>query len=77
LKEAVSANPVLLLKASIYKTFVKSVFNPVTRPTSKGSERAILHSKKRKKRRKRPFILTAIFRRFELARWSAALDDGA
>ena len=74
LMEAVSANPVLLLKASIYKTFVKSVFNPVTRPTGKGSERAILHSKKR---RKRPFILNAIFRHFELARWSAALEDGA
>ncbi len=74
LKEAISANPVLLLKAGIYKTFVKSVFNPVTRPTSKGSERASLHSKRR---RKRPFILNAIFRHFELARWSAASDDGA
>jgi glycosyltransferase involved in cell wall biosynthesis len=74
LKEAVSANPVLLLKAGIYKTFVKSAFNAVTRPTSKGSERAILHFKKR---RKRPFILNAIFRHFELARWCAALDDGA
>jgi glycosyltransferase involved in cell wall biosynthesis len=73
LKEAVSANPVLLLKAGIYKTFVKSVFNLVTRSTSKGSEKGILHSKKG---RKRPFILNAIFRRFELARWSAALQDG-
>jgi len=74
LKVAVSANPVLLLKAGIYKTFVKSVFNPGTRPTSKGSERADSHSKKR---RKYPFILNAIFRHFELARWSAALQDGA
>jgi len=74
LKEAVSANPVLFLKPGIYKTFIKSVFNPVTRPSSKGSERADSHSKKR---RKRPSILNAIFRHFELARWSAALDDGA
>jgi glycosyltransferase involved in cell wall biosynthesis len=74
LKEGVSANPVLLLKAGVYKTFVKSVFNLGTRRTSKGSERAILHSKKR---RKYPSILNAIFRHFELARWSAALDDGA
>ena len=74
LKEAVSANPVLLLKAGIYKIFVKSVFNPLTRSTSKGSERAILHSKKR---RKYPSILNAVFRHFELARWSATRDDGA
>lgn len=74
LKEAVFANPVLLLRAGTYKVFVKSVFNPITRPTSEGSERAILHSEKR---RKRPFILNAIFRHFELARWSAALDDEA
>ena len=74
LKEALSANPVLLLKAGIYKIFVKSVFNPITRSNSKGSERAILHSKKR---RKYPSILNAVFRHFELARWSAARDDGA
>lgn len=73
LKEAVSANPVLLLKAGIYKTFAKSVFNLVIRPTSKRRERAILHSKKR---RKRSFILNVFFRHFELARWSAALQDG-
>jgi glycosyltransferase involved in cell wall biosynthesis len=74
LKEAVSANLVLLLKAGIYKTFAKSVFKQVTHPTSEESERAVSHSKKR---RKRTFILNAIFRHFELARWSAALDDGA
>jgi glycosyltransferase involved in cell wall biosynthesis len=74
LKVAVSANPVLLLKAGIYKTFVKSVFNRGTRPTGKGSERADSHSKKRKKD---PSILNAIFRHFELARWAAALQDGA
>jgi glycosyltransferase involved in cell wall biosynthesis len=73
LKEAVFANPVLLLKAGIYKTLIKSVFNLGTRRTSKGSEKANSHSKKRKKR---SFILNAIFRRFELARWSATLDDG-
>ena len=73
LKEAVSANPVLLLKAGIYKTFVKSVFNLGARRTSKESERANSHSKKR---RKYPSILNAIFRHFELARWSAAMQDG-
>ena len=74
LKEAVSANPVLLLKAGIYKTSLKSVFNLGTRRTGEKSERANPHSEKR---RKRPFILNAIFRHFELARWSAALQDGA
>jgi glycosyltransferase involved in cell wall biosynthesis len=73
LKEAVSSNPVLLLKPGIYKTFGKSVFNLFARPTYGVSERAILPAKKR---RKRPSILNVLFRHFELARWSAASQDG-
>ncbi len=78
LKKAICANPLLLLKPGIYKTFIKSAFNPIARPTSKGSVGTILHSDGR---RTRPFILNGLllngpFRRLERARWSAALQDG-
>ncbi len=85
LKEATCANPVLLLKAGIYSTFLISVFNIITGSTGihlanpgrpspgKTGKGAILHNKKS---RKRPFILSMIFRRIEFTRWSAALNDG-
>ena len=90
LKEAISANPVLLLKVGIYKTSLKSVIRLVTGSTRKTKKSAGLHSRKRqkrpfilnrifrpRKRQKRPFILNRIFRHIELSRWSAALQDGA
>ena len=85
LKEAACANPVLLLKAGIYRTFLKSVFSiikgstgvDVTEPAhaspGKMGKGVDLHSKKRTNRR---FILNVFFAHFEFARWSAALDDG-
>ena len=85
LKEAACANPILLLKTGIYKTFVKSVFNivlgsigihlaePAHPSPGKSGEGVDLYPKKR---RKRPFILNVLFRHLELTRWSAALDDG-
>jgi glycosyltransferase involved in cell wall biosynthesis len=86
LKEAFCANPVLLLKAGLYRTSMKSVVNIITgstginltepaRPSPEKMGKAVkLYSKKRKRR---PFILTMILRRIESTRWSAALNDGA
>jgi glycosyltransferase involved in cell wall biosynthesis len=90
LKEATFANPVLLLKPGIYRTFIESVFHiikgstgihlaePPARTSAGKMRKGIdLHSKKKRKRR---FILNvflnAFFRHFEFARWSKALDDG-
>jgi hypothetical protein len=67
LKEAICANPVLLLNAGIYRILLKRVFN-------------ILRGEKRvnfdhEKRRKRPSILNMVFRHIESTQWSAALND--
>jgi glycosyltransferase involved in cell wall biosynthesis len=80
LRKAVFANPVFLLKASVCKTFLRSVFK-LNRPTNKASERAAVRSNEKasvrfKKIRKLLSILDAVFRRFELARWDAASQDG-
>jgi glycosyltransferase involved in cell wall biosynthesis len=86
LKEAVSANPVLLLKAGIYWKFMVSVFNIITGSTGIYLAESARPSPEKmgkevnldyKKRRKRPFILNVLFRHIEHTRWSAALDDGA
>jgi glycosyltransferase involved in cell wall biosynthesis len=86
LKEAVLANPVLLLKTTVYRIFMKSFFGIAVdwigspfpkevRPLPEEKERkANLSSKKKKKR---PFISNRIFKRIELSRWSAALHEGA
>jgi len=74
LKKAICFNPVLLLKAGIYKRSIKAALRIVTRSTVKTRKAADLHSKKRKKR---PSVLNMPFRYFELARWSAALHEGA
>ena len=79
LRKAVFANPVLLLKPGIYKTFVKSVFN-LNRPTNDASERTALRSNERaaarfKKRRMPLSALGVVFRHFELARWDAASKE--
>jgi glycosyltransferase involved in cell wall biosynthesis len=74
LREAVRANPVLLLKAGIYKRSVKTALRMITGSTAKPERAADLHPKKTKKR---PSVLNLPFRYFEFARWSAALHDGA
>ena len=85
LKEAACANPVLLLKAGTYRTFLKSVFHMIVgsigihlaqpaRPLpAKMGEGVDFYFEKRRKGR---FILNVFFRHFEVTRWSAALDDG-
>jgi glycosyltransferase involved in cell wall biosynthesis len=86
LKEAVHANPVLLLKTGIYRKFMKGLLDLITgsngnnltkqvRPSSEEKRnQADLHPKKKRKRR---FISNRIFRHVEQTRWSAALDDEA
>jgi len=84
LKAATCANPVLLLNTGVYRKFIMSVFDLITGstvihldellpPSSDNiAERVRTDSNARKKR---SFILGAIFRHFEHARWSAALED--
>jgi len=74
LEEAVRANPVLFLKAGIYKRSIKAALRTITGSTVKTRRAAEFHSNKRKKRSS---VLNLPFRYFELARWSAALHDGA
>jgi glycosyltransferase involved in cell wall biosynthesis len=74
LKQAVDANQVLLLKAGVYKISTKSALSLIAGPMEKKGRGTDLHTEKR---RERPFVLNAIFRHFELARWSEALHDGA
>jgi glycosyltransferase involved in cell wall biosynthesis len=74
LGEAVRANPVLLLKAGIYKRSIKAALRIIAGSAVKTKRAAQFHSKKRKRRSS---ILNIPFRYFELARWSAALHDGA
>jgi glycosyltransferase involved in cell wall biosynthesis len=74
LTRAIGANPVLLLNPRIYKTATKSLLSLMPGPTDKngaGTNAAV------KKGRTRPFKLGATFKHFELARWSAALEDRA
>src|SRR5258708_12749647 len=70
LTRAWEANPVLLLKPRMYKTGTKSLLGLIPAPIEKNGIGTNLYAKKG---RKRPFILDAIFRHLELARWSAAL----
>ena len=75
LTRATGANPVLLLNSGIYKTGTKSLLGLRPGPIGKNGTGT---NGSAKKGRKRPFIFSdAIFRHFELARWSAALHDGA
>jgi glycosyltransferase involved in cell wall biosynthesis len=74
LEEAVRANPVLLLKAGIYKRSLKAALRTLTGSAVKTKRAAQFHSNKRKRRSS---VLNIPFRYFELARWSAALHDGA
>jgi glycosyltransferase involved in cell wall biosynthesis len=74
LTRAIGANPVLLLNPRIYKTGTKSLLSLMPGPTEKNGAGT---NEPAKKGRKRPFKLGATFRHLELARWSAALEDGA
>jgi glycosyltransferase involved in cell wall biosynthesis len=74
LTRAIDANPVLLLNPRIYKTGTKSLLGLMPGPIEKNGTGTNLSPKKG---RKRPFKLDGIFRHLELARWSAALNDGA
>jgi glycosyltransferase involved in cell wall biosynthesis len=74
LTRAVDANPVLLLNPRIYKAGTKSLLSLMPDPMEKNGTGTNLSPRKR---RKRPFKLDGIFRHLELARWSAALRDGA
>ena len=84
LKEAICANPVLLLNAGIYRILLKRVFNIFR--VSIGNrivEAAPSSAEKIEKRvnfdhekgRKRPSILNMVFRHIESTQWSAALND--
>jgi glycosyltransferase involved in cell wall biosynthesis len=85
LKEAVRANPVLLLKTWIYRAFLRSLLKIILDssgnhlaeqvqpwPEKKGKGADLNYQKERK----RPFISNRIFEHIELTRWSAALNDG-
>jgi glycosyltransferase involved in cell wall biosynthesis len=80
LKEAIVANPVLLLDAAIYSSLLKSVFDIVTGTArrdlapgrvspDKAEERVYLRRSKRSK------ILNMIFDHIESKHWAAALND--
>lgn len=86
-KEAVRADPALLLTAGVYRTFIKSLFNvmmgsrrkhraPETLPylLEKRKKQSDLNTKKKGRRQ---FISERIFENIERRRWSTALDAGA
>jgi glycosyltransferase involved in cell wall biosynthesis len=74
LARAIKANPVLLLNPRIYKAGTKSLLSLMPGP---GEKNGTGTNASPKKGRARPFRLGAIFKHLELARWSAALQDGA
>jgi hypothetical protein len=71
LKQTVSSNPVLFLKAGIYKTALRSLFYLTIRPGRKTGLRRI------KKKRKLLSFVNIFYWYFEGIRWSAAAEDGA
>jgi glycosyltransferase involved in cell wall biosynthesis len=74
LEEAVRANPVLWLKAGIYKRSIEAALKIITGSTVETKGAGDFHSNKKERRSS---VLNTPFRYFELARWSAALHDGA
>jgi glycosyltransferase involved in cell wall biosynthesis len=87
LKEAVRADPALLLTVGVYRTFIKSLLNLITRSHPKYSGGEVLPSLSEKKgedsevdskrKGKHPFLSDRIFENIERRRWSTALDAGA
>ena len=80
-KEAITADPVLLLDAATYRTLLKSAFDIIAGSIGIHlAERATGSSEKLGeqvdlRRRKRNKILNMIFNHIESKRWSAALND--
>ena len=87
LKEAVRADPALLLTTGVYRTSIQSMLNAVMGSRGKYSTReplSFLAEKKGKgpgtdseKNGERLFISNRIFENIERRRWSAALENGA
>jgi glycosyltransferase involved in cell wall biosynthesis len=87
LKDAVRADPALLLRTSVYKTSIQALRTVITGALGLNPGRKLLVSpldekEKRlnaisKKKGDRPFISNRIFDHIERRRWSAALDNGA
>jgi glycosyltransferase involved in cell wall biosynthesis len=87
LKEAVLADPALLLTTSVYKTSIRTLLKVITDSAGKNTGREWLplrpDTKERmtnvdsQKKKKRPFISNRIFESIERRRWAAALDNGA
>ena len=84
LKEAICANPVLLLNAGIYRILLKRVFNifrvsigdRIVEAAPSSAEKIEKRANfDHEKRRKRPSILNMVFRHIESTQWSAALND--
>jgi glycosyltransferase involved in cell wall biosynthesis len=86
LKEAVRADPALLLTTGFYRTSIRSLLNGVMNSHGKNSARELPPLLPEKKGRgpgidseqngKRPFISNRIFENIERRRWSAALAEG-
>jgi hypothetical protein len=87
LKEAVRADPALLLTTGLYRTSIGSLLNAIMDSRGKyspGEVPSLLPEKKgkgpcmdSKKNGKRPFISNRIFEKIERRRWSAVLENGA
>jgi glycosyltransferase involved in cell wall biosynthesis len=86
LKEAVRADPALLLTTGVYRRSIGSLLNAITdsrRNYSAREEPSLLPERKgkglgmdSKKNGKRPFISNRIFENIERRRWSAVLAEG-
>jgi glycosyltransferase involved in cell wall biosynthesis len=86
LKEAVHADPALLLTTGVYRRSIGSLLNAIAdsrRNYSAREEPSLLPERKRKgpgmdskKNGKRPFISNRIFENIERRRWSAVLTEG-
>jgi glycosyltransferase involved in cell wall biosynthesis len=86
LKEAVRADPALLLTTGVYRKSIGSLLNAITdsrRIYSAREEPSLLPERKgkgpvmdSKKNGKRPFISNRIFENIERRRWSAVLAEG-
>jgi len=82
LKEAVRADPALLLMTTVYKTSIQALRTVITGALGINPGRELLVSPPDKKEnrlnagsKKRPFISNRIFDNIERRRWSAALDN--
>lgn len=85
LKKAVLADPALLLRTTVYRTFIRSLLNLTMVSKGKhavGEVSSLLPKKKgkspgldSKKNGKRPFISNRIYEDIERRRWSAVLSE--